>query len=244
MNPDLEKYHKSIGQELLAVKDRVRNLIAMANPGEDGRYKEEVLKRVIRNHLPEQLSLGTGFILGEQPRVTKQIDIIIYDTAYPVLFRNSDFVILTGEGVKGIIEVKTSLNSSTLKTAVNTASNNGITAMSGHVGRLSFFNGLFSYAWEGTSFDPAFDAIKTELRTNFNGPEKAWVLQSSCLGPDALINIFRGELTYNDFPELAMSAFLFDLFRILCPNISQNTQSIYFDPLQAASPKRREPIWI
>jgi hypothetical protein len=106
---DIVEFHKSIGNELNAVKDRVRNLIKDANWAEEGRYKEAVLRNVIRRFLPKNLDIGTGFILKDKKEISKQIDIIIYDNTYPVLFREGDFVITSPESVKAIIEVKTKL---------------------------------------------------------------------------------------------------------------------------------------
>ena len=50
-------FHKSTAAELLAIKDRVRNLIN--HWGEDGRYKEAVIKTMIQRFLPEKFKIGT-----------------------------------------------------------------------------------------------------------------------------------------------------------------------------------------
>lgn len=44
INP--EKFRISITQEIDSIKDRVRNFIGDANWGEEGRYKEALLKNV------------------------------------------------------------------------------------------------------------------------------------------------------------------------------------------------------
>ncbi len=115
MPQNLPEFQKSIGKELLTIKDRVRNLIGNAHRGEEGRYKESVLKKVIREYLPNNLSIWTWFIISKNDTrnyISKQIDILIYDNAYPVIFRDEDFVIITQDMVRGIIEVKTKTNSS------------------------------------------------------------------------------------------------------------------------------------
>ena len=112
---NLPEFQKSIGKELLTIKNRVRNLIGSANRGEEGRYKESVLKKMIREYLPHNLSIGNWFIVSKnegQSHISKQIDIIIYDNRYPVVFRDEDFVIITQDMVKAIIEVKSKINSS------------------------------------------------------------------------------------------------------------------------------------
>jgi len=104
------EYQISISRELDTIKNRVRNLIGDANWGEDGRYKEEKLKAVLRTRLPNNLSVGTGFVLNQishnENVVSKQIDILIYDNTQPTIFSEGDFVIVTQNNVKALIEVK------------------------------------------------------------------------------------------------------------------------------------------
>lgn len=107
------EYQKTINRELNNFKDRVRLIIGSAHWGEDGRYKEEKLKSVIRERLTNNLSVGTGFIVNQFSRtenvVSKQIDIIVYENNRAPLFREGDFVILTQDSVKAIIEVKSNV---------------------------------------------------------------------------------------------------------------------------------------
>ncbi len=110
---NLPEFQKSIGKELLTIKDRVRNLIGDAHRGEEGRYKESILKKMIRDYLPHHLSIGSWFVVSNnrgQTHISKQIDILIYDNSYPVVFRDEDFVIITQDMVKAIIEVKSKIN--------------------------------------------------------------------------------------------------------------------------------------
>ncbi len=117
-------FQESITRELTVVKDRVRNLIGDAHWGEEGRFKEAVLKNVLRQFLPKNLSVGTGFILkatGENDYdnvLSSQLDIIVYDNTLPVLFSEGDFVITTLKNVKAIIEVKSRLTPTLLRNAI------------------------------------------------------------------------------------------------------------------------------
>ena len=121
---DLKEFYKSIGSELSVIKYRVRNLIGAANWGDEGRYKEAILRNCISRFLPNQYSLGTGFVLvkdTEKEQVTSQIDIIVYDNSYPVLFKEGDFVIVLPHSVRGIIEVKTNGDSSKFAKSIKNA---------------------------------------------------------------------------------------------------------------------------
>lgn len=108
-------FQKSITRELDVIKNRVRDLIGNAHWGEDGRFKEAVLKNIIRKFLPNNLSIGTGFISNNNGHISKQLDIIIYDNTYPLLFSEGDFIIITIHNVKAVIEVKSNITHTTLK---------------------------------------------------------------------------------------------------------------------------------
>src|SRR5688500_8916196 len=116
MPQDLLAFQKSITQELVTIKNRVRNIIDNANWAEEGRYKEAVIKKVIYSFLPRNLEIATGFVVrnddhltGRNGIISSQLDLIVYDTTVPVVFKEGDFVIVTDSAVRGIIEVKSKI---------------------------------------------------------------------------------------------------------------------------------------
>ena len=162
-----KEFHISTAKELLAIKDRVRNLID--HWGEDGRYKEAVLKTIIQRFLPEKYKIGNGFVVKQtqtrgEHNASKQIDLIIYDTAYPILFKESDFVILTPDSVKGIIEVKANLENQRFNNVLKKANENGEFIFQGKSDYNSpFFNGIFSFEGYESLISP--DTIKNTIQT-------------------------------------------------------------------------------
>lgn len=142
-------YHRTTSSELLALTNKVRSLIT--HWGEDGRYKEAVLKNIIRRFLPEKYIIGTGFVVKQTQNrgehlSSKQIDLIIYDDASPVLFKEGDFVILTPDAVRGIIEIKANLQNQIVANVLRQANENGQFVFSGKDDKTQkFFNGIFSY---------------------------------------------------------------------------------------------------
>ncbi|WP_019849872.1 DUF6602 domain-containing protein [Desulfitobacterium sp. PCE1] len=140
--PDYLDYQKSIAAEFKAFEKRVRNLIDDRNWGEEGRYKEAVLKNYLRRVLPKNLSIGTGFVRNGD-EITTQIDIIIFDNTYPLLFSEGDFVITTSSNVIGIIEVKSNILPSDLCEIVEKANRNAEIIAKGTC--FGLFNGIFSY---------------------------------------------------------------------------------------------------
>lgn len=161
---DTIEFHKSTTKELLAIKDRVRNLIN--HWGEDGRYQEAVIKTMIQRFLPEKFRIGSGFVVRQtrergNHEPSKQIDLIIYDTSCPILFKENDFVILTADSVLGIIEVKANATNQGLQQIVKKSNENGRFIFDAKIDKTKhIFNGVFSYDSRVNNVDTIANAIK------------------------------------------------------------------------------------
>jgi hypothetical protein len=170
------EFHKSTTKELLAIKDRVRNLIN--HWGEDGRYQEAVIKTMIQRFLPEKFRIGTGFIVRQtrdrgDHEPSKQIDLIIYDTSYPILFKENDFVILTADSVLGIIEVKANATNQGLQEIVKKSNDNGKFIFEAKTDKTKpIFNGIFSYDSTINNVDTIANAIKLPWDAINQNPNK------------------------------------------------------------------------
>jgi hypothetical protein len=157
-------FHLTTGKELLALKDRVRHLIS--HWGEDGRYKEAVLKTVIQRFLPTKFTIATGFVVKQtetrgEHLASSQIDLLIYDNSFPILFKENDFVIVTPDAVSAIIEVKANLENQGISKVAEKSNRIGEFIYKGKADKSKpFFNGIFSY--EG--FDtPSIENIKNHI---------------------------------------------------------------------------------
>lgn len=174
--PDYSSYQKSISMELRSEKDRVRHFIDDHHWGEDGRYKEAILKDCIRNKLPDSVKIGTGFVVGDHERLTSQIDLIVYRSEIPVLFKKDDFVILPKEAVLGIIEVKTRLDTGKIREVWRKSHENGQI-----IGR-HIFNGIFIYECDRL---PNRYITRSE-RKNYSG-----YINNVAFGPDYFIKYWE-----------------------------------------------------
>ncbi len=147
-----KEFQESITEELIVIKNRVRNLIGNRHWGEEGRYKEAILKSVLRKFLPNNISVGTGFIINsdDHNKISKQIDIIVYDNSYPVLFSESDFIITTMKNVKGIIEVKSSIrNGANIFRNIIKQFNKSIEPIQIETEENEIFLGIFAFQFNG-----------------------------------------------------------------------------------------------
>jgi hypothetical protein len=237
IDPNVREFHASLGQELQSIKDRVRNLIGDSNWGDEGRYKEAILKDVLKEHLPEQYAIGTGFALGQKPQRTTQIDVLIYDKAYPLLFRQGDFIILSADGVRAIIEVKTKIEGHQLSTVIEKASENGEVIMSSHNDRtFPLFNGVFCFESPIAENLTAVEKVKegfdryvaSSHDPNFRQDEQERAaVNHVVLDSHGFIKLFdagRPGVRYSGYrlPELAAAYFVSNLMEFLQPKVSRN----------------------
>lgn len=190
-------FQKSITFEIDIIKNRVRNLIGDANWSEEGRYKEAVLKNIVKKFIPQNLSVGTGFIIKgneydfRNADISNQLDIIIYDNTYPLLFSEGDFIITTASNVKAIIEVKTKItnnngHSYSLQNIIEKF--NRLSVFSRIANNNRIFKGVFSFEYDGNIDSPRVEEI---LRIS-NG-----LINHICLGSKIFIRYWEDNLNLN-----------------------------------------------
>ena len=124
---------------------------------------------MIQRFLPDKFRIGTGFVVRQtgvrgDHQASKQLDLIIYDISYPILFKENDFVILTPDSVHGIVEVKANATNQGLKSIVEKANENGKFIFESRVDKSKqLFNGIFS-----------FDSTVNNTKTIANAINEPW----------------------------------------------------------------------
>ncbi|MFN8714866.1 MAG: DUF6602 domain-containing protein [Bacteroidota bacterium] len=102
-------YFKLVSDELLIKLNQTRQFIKKHNPT-IGVLTEEILRTFLKTYLPKSVSVEQGFILTENGDISKQCDILIYDSNYYAPFyRINDIVVIPADSVIAVIEVKTTL---------------------------------------------------------------------------------------------------------------------------------------
>ena len=238
---NIQKFYESINRELMAIKDRVSSLIGNASPGENGGYREAILKNVISRFLPKKYSIGTGFVINERKEITKQIDIIIYDNSSPILFSEGDFVIVLASTVKAIIEVKSNVGDTTkLIEYIKTCEENAkkIEAVALH-DRL--FNGIFSYECNLSN-----EVLESSLKDYFELTECSIFRKVSniSLGNNKFIHLWWDHKPFSlkgyELPELSFAYFIANLL-ISLNEYSPESKSL-FSPLESKNPYEKFEI--
>ena len=237
---DTIKFHKSTTKELLAIKDRVRNLIN--HWGDDGRHHEVVIKTMIQRFLPEKFRIGSGYVVRQTAErcsheQSKQIDLIIYDTSAPILFKENDFIILTADAVLGIIEVKANATNQGLLQIVKKSNENGKFIFDAKYDKSKpLFNGVFSYESEVSNIDTIAYAIKTTWEDlGDNEYKQNFAVNHISLNQDWLYKFWQNEYLKQSHPhylyqikELSFSFFISNLMDWISDNSVIENSNLWF----------------
>ncbi len=87
--------------------------------GERGRFREFMIQKLLRPHLPNSCEIGTGLVFDSQGISSRQMDIVLYDNLFGnVLFRDGDTSLFPCENVYGALEVKSRLDTKQLEEAI------------------------------------------------------------------------------------------------------------------------------
>lgn len=157
---NIDNYFRSITKELKALQNRVRDFIDDAHWLTDGEWKESVLRTMIKRHMPSSYKIGRGFVITEE-NVSKQIDILIYDSSKPILYQDGDLLFVSPDSAKVIIEVKTSLNYHTFESALESLCSNANRIRVPNTGTKYF--GLFAYESDMTDNDRILSILQEKV---------------------------------------------------------------------------------
>ncbi len=83
-----------------------------------GSAREFIIKRVLKNILPPVVHFGSGKVFDAKGKKSRQIDIIIYDSRFPVFEIEPGIGIYPLEGVIATLEVKSTLTNKSLHEAL------------------------------------------------------------------------------------------------------------------------------
>jgi len=209
----LIRFHTTIAKELESLKDRVRLLINNANWSEEGRYKEAILRGILRKYLPYPYKPATGFVIAKAGEISKQIDILIYDRRHPLYFAEGDFVISSALSFSGMIEVKTRARSiGDISSSLGYFSTRFFRGINLQRSSVPKFMGLFFYEFEVDiqESEEGLTSIKDSLASS------GGVVNHIVLGPDVFIKLWdTNEYRIYKLEGLSYAYFLSNLYENL-----------------------------
>lgn len=100
---------------------RMETAEVVAHHGERGRAREEVLRQYLVETVPEGFTVATGFIIDCHGSQSRQQDLIIVRRDYHPKFQVGGAQFFPVEAVAAVVEVKSTLNTRTLREALTNA---------------------------------------------------------------------------------------------------------------------------
>jgi hypothetical protein len=232
---DVPEYFKSLTLELKALKNRVRQFIENRHWLTDGEWKEGVLRNILRRNLPDSVGVGRGFIITDTGS-SGQIDILIYDKSKPVLFRDGDLVFITPDAVEGVIEVKSSIDTSIFREACERLIKISELILR-HSPRNRTYNKFFSiFSYESrVRKDSKYLDILSELSDKPNR-----LVHFCCLSSSKFIRFWfnnpqtPGQKTKYEYwhsyklKDMAYGYFLHNVVEAICPQSVKKNESLWY----------------
>jgi hypothetical protein len=146
----IEEIFDEVANQMRSDLEKART--ALKHPGLKGEAFEETFKQFIRDYLPRQLDISTGIIIDSSGNSSRQIDIIVSDSAKtPIFYRNGEIRVIPVECVYSIIEVKAYLDSNELNNIFqNMESVRNLKKISYYKegGHIRYTNILYGREWE------------------------------------------------------------------------------------------------
>lgn len=230
---DIKSHFDSLTMELQALRNRVENLIDHRHWQTAGEWKDSVLRTFLRRHLPKSVEIGRGFVVSSIG-ISTQIDVLIYDSSKPVLFRDGDLVMTTPDAVLCILEVKSNVTMSSLRHSLAKLSANGEILRHHSIGPKVV--GLFSYGFhngETTKPKTLLKALQTAARGSHKRRIDLLALGESNFvrywdsDPDTDTNMIYEWHSYR-LPQTAFGYFLHNVVKEICRSSVDANKGFWF----------------
>lgn len=225
----IEDYFRSLTVEVNALRNRVRYIIKNRHWQTDGEWKESVIRQMLRRQLPASTSVGRGFVVSAI-KYSHQIDILVYDSSKPVLFRDGDLVFVTPDAVLGIIEVKSRATPQMLATAAKKLAADML------IIRLhsnsDAFAGIFAFEDGGGTSEDYLMAVaqasdRWENRIDFLCLGESRFIKYWHLDPKNARQPYEGWHSYH-LPETAPGYFLHNVIDCVSPDTVFRNKDVWF----------------
>lgn len=225
-----EDYFRSLSDECETLKNRVRLLINHSHWPTDGEWKESVLRSMIRRSAPQSVTVGRGFVVNHE-RCSNQIDVLLYDNTFPILYKDGDLVFVTPSSCRAIIEVKTGVSVQQFQAATVKLADDAEFVRSSAVG-YPLFVGLFAYELNGNGGRSLLESLQTVAAGN-----EYRIVDHAALGPSKFIKYWSSPPSGD--PGRYLKWHLYNLERMASGYFIHNLlANVCRDPMA-----RREDAW-
>lgn len=215
---EISRLFEGIAAKMLVDFDEIQSRIP--HTSERGIQREQTLKVFLERYLPHRYALGSGHIVDTNGNISNQCDIVIYDAHNgPLLLAEDGYQVFPIETVFGVIEVKSALQSSTIKEAVE-----NITAVKKLDNASGIVGSLFAYKSTYRN-EPRIEAAGNSLIKHLDSVDRRHWVDVACVLTDGVIecqahlesgeDLKVGMLMYYDLTTSTLLYFLATLIRHL-----------------------------
>jgi hypothetical protein len=245
--PDMMGLAEGIAEQIVAREDLVSRLTK--HGPSVGSHREEVLRDLLRERLPKDLQVETGFVLTHG-KASPQVDILIVDSNRPVLARGADGVVfVTPDCVRGMIEVKSRLSGKPAYESALKQLADSVALCTDYV----VWTGLFAHgsgrqvSREDGPDDTILDALTSVAR------ETGVRVHSVCVGGDLFVRfwedsagrargIYSGEAWHSYYLERLAPAYFIGNFVAELSHIPEEYSKVWF-PIPGRTGKEEYRRW-
>lgn len=111
----MTEIHKNLAVSLNEqVTNQLRLCSEIGHPGENGHSREQVIVSFLRELLPSDIGIDTGFVIDSSGAISNQIDLVIHRKGYYPIFRIGGISHFMCESVLAVVENKSRLESRTV----------------------------------------------------------------------------------------------------------------------------------
>lgn len=201
---NVQKIFQGIAEKMLVDFNEIHSQIV--HKGERGGQREEVLRGFLEKYLPQKYSIGTGHIIDQYGKISRQCDVVIYDAFNcPLLLVEKGYQLFPVESVYGVVEVKSSLDANSIK---ESAKNIQSVKQLRHVGstRGPVAGGVFAYTTAYIT-EPKIELVANTLRQVNNSIPYDKRVDLLCILTDGILMDHKGkhdsDSVLNIYTELA-----------------------------------------
>ena len=225
----IEEYFRSLTLETDALKNRVRQLIEDRHWQTDGEWKESVVRQILRRYLPMSARVGRGFVVTAS-RTSHQLDVLVFDSSTPVLFRDGDLAFVTPDAVIGVVEVKSRATPGIIAGAAAKLADD--MALVRHLGNAKAFASVFAFEDGGGTTEAYLRAVSSasprcENRLNFVSVGHSRFIKYWHLDPATERHFYEGWHSYA-LPETAPGYFVHNVIDAVSPESVFRNNDVWF----------------
>ena len=113
----MQHYYCNLREELFVKREQLRTLTLQSKI--QGDFSEALIREFLVKFIDDKFAVKHGILYDDKGKSSKECDIIIYEKNNKPWFEFGDLVIANPENVRFVIQIKSRITSSTLKSAID-----------------------------------------------------------------------------------------------------------------------------